>query len=324
MSVADRSPTGPEVTPELIAEASAWLSVLHGPNRNRATERGFTQWLNRSDSHKKAFEDVTEIWEEACALPRHSRVRTSSRPQPPRHFLRYVAPIAALLAGLAVGIYFVMRDAGVTTGIGEQRVLALEDGSRVILNTQTRVVIDFDKKTRRIELKQGEALFEVAKQPDRPFLVIAANRTIRALGTSFAVRRDQDQVAVTLVEGKVTVASASAATGTAAPPPVALTPGERVVFAPEKPLQTDHPPIEKLLAWQQRQVALTDVSLAEAIREMNRYSREPLVAHLPDHRPIRVTGLFRAGDSLSFARAVAGAYQLDVVEQDGEIRLEEK
>lgn len=216
-------------------------------------------------------------------------------------------------------VAFLIRDTGVATGIGEQRVLALKDGSRVILNTQTRVSVNYNKAARRIELKEGEALFEVAKHANWPFYVTAGDRTIRAVGTSFAVRRDRDQVSVILVEGRVTVATTAEAT--VATPPVVLTPGDRIVFAREKATRTDHPPIEKLLAWQRREVALTDVALTDAITEMNRYSRERLVAQLPDGPPIRVTGLFRAGDSMSFARAVAEAYQLDVVKEDGEIKL---
>jgi transmembrane sensor len=315
----ERKPTEPKVTPELIAEAAAWVAILHGPNRTHATERGFTQWLKRSDSHAKAFEEATEIWEEARALPRPRRLRTYRRP-PRRNFFARLLPVGALLlVVMGAGIAFLMRDTSVATGIGEQRVLALEDGSRVILNTQTRVSVNYNKEARRVELEKGEALFEVAKHADWPFYVTAGDRTIRAVGTSFAVRRDQGRVSVTLVEGKVTVATTAEPTSTT--PPVVLTPGERVVFAREKPAQTDHPPIEKLLAWQRREVALTDVALADAIIEMNRYSREQLVAQLPDDRPIRVTGLFRAGDSMSFARAVAEAYQLDVVKEDGEIKL---
>jgi len=319
MSVTERRSTEPNVTPELIAEASAWVAILHGPNRNRSTERGFAQWLKRSECHAKAFEEATEIWEEARGLPRPRRLRTYRRPPPSSFFTRHLAFGAVLLVLMGAGVAFLMRDTGVATGIGEQRVLALEDGSRVILNTQSRVIVQYNEAARRIELKEGEALFEVAKRSDWPFYVTAGDRTIRAVGTSFAVRRDKDRVAVTLVEGKVTVTPTAAETE--AVPPVALTPGERVVFAPEKPAETDRPAIEKLLAWQRREVALTDAALSDAIAEMNRYSRERLVAQLPDAGTIRVTGLFRAGDSASFARAVAEAYQLDVVEQGGEIRL---
>lgn len=318
MSLMNGRSTQPTVTPELIAEASAWVAILHGPHRTNSTERGFSQWLKRSDSHAKAFEEATDIWEEARSLPRPRRLRTFGRTPPPSFLRRQLAVAALVLAAVGVGFFILMPDSGVSTNIGEQRVLALEDGTLVILNTQTRVVVNYDSRERRIQLKEGEALFEVAKRADWPFYVTAGDRTIRALGTSFAVRRDEDRVAVTLVEGSVTVTPTDDAS--AEIPPVALTPGERVVFEPSQPAKADRPQIEKLLAWQRREVALTDVALAEAVAEMNRYSREQLVAQT-DTLPIRVTGLFRAGDSMSFARAVAEAYHLEVEETHGEIRL---
>jgi transmembrane sensor len=83
----------------------------------------------------------------------------------------------------------------------------------------------------------------------------------------------------------------------------------------------DTPPLERLLAWERREVAFENTTLEDAMREMNRYNRKPLVADLPKGRSINVTGLFRAGDSMSFARAVAEAYRLQVAETGTEFRL---
>lgn len=155
MSATERNPIGPNVTPELIAEAAAWVTVLHGTH---ATEHRFAQWLKRSDSHAKAFDEATEIWEQARALPRPRRLRTYRRPSRPNFFTRHLAVGALLLVLLGAGVAFSIRDTGVATGIGEQRMLALKDGSRVILNTQTRVRVNYSKAARRIELKEGEAV----------------------------------------------------------------------------------------------------------------------------------------------------------------------
>jgi transmembrane sensor len=309
----------PHITPELIAEASAWLAILHGPDRTSATERGFTRWMKRSAQHARAFEEATGIWEEARSLPRPPRLREVHRTRRVSRLLLRPAFAAAALAAIAIAAVWQMQHSGVSTGVGEQRVLALDDGTRVILNTDSRVVVDYSRRARSIELKEGEALFEVARHSDWPFFVTAGDRRIQALGTSFAVRRDAHQIAVTLVEGKVTVASL--ATGSSGASPVVMAPGERVVFTPFSPAKADRPPMDKLLAWQRREVALDNVVLSDAVAEMNRYSRKRLVADAGDVSAIRVTGLFRAGDSLSFARAVAEAYQLDVVEEKEEIRL---
>jgi transmembrane sensor len=325
----------PEVTADLIAEAAAWLAVLHGPNRTAATERGFSQWMKKSPGHARAFEEATAIWEEARNLPRPRlwRANFRQRPAPRIGFLRSAA-IAVVLALFAVGAtIYVQRQAGVGTNIGEQRVLALDDGTRVILNTGTRVVVSYDREARRVELKNGEALFEVAKSPTWPFIVTAGDRRIEALGTSFVVRRDNRQLAVTLVEGSVAVSSASPrlsarsaadalrSENPANPGTLMLTPGERIIFRDAQPVKKDRPPLENLLAWQRREVALDNAVLSDAVAEMNRYNRKPMRIASAEAANVRVTGLFRAGDSMSFARAVAEAFDLEITEEPDAIVL---
>ena len=112
---------------------------------------------------------------------------------------------AAALVALVVGGVLYWRSLGITTELGEQRNLTLSDGTRVALNTATKIRVRYDNAARRVELERGEALFEVAKVPARPFVVIAGGRRVTAVGTSFVVRRDNEEVAVTLLEGKVTV-----------------------------------------------------------------------------------------------------------------------
>lgn len=319
------SNTAPEVTADLIAEAAAWLAVLHGPNRTQATERGFAQWLKRSEAHAMAFEEATGIWEEARNVPRprvlHPSFRSAHAPR--SRFLQAVA-IAAALAVVAVGsVFYLQRPAGISTRIGEQRVLALDDGSRIILNTDTRVLVSYTDKARSVELKEGEALFEVMRDSARPFIVTAGERTIRALGTSFVVRRDAQRLAVTLVEGKVAVAPTQQAgtIGDTVAGTVLLSPGERAIFDAGNLLKKDRPQLENLLAWERREVAFDNSALADAVTEMNRYNRKPLAIEVSGAGGMNVTGLFRAGDSLSFARAVAEAYDLQVTEEPDRIVL---
>lgn len=319
------SPTSQgELPASVVAEAAAWLAVLHGPGRTQATEKGFFKWLQASPDHARAFEEATEIWEDSRNLPRGAR------------FPRAVAAVrwksmavaaAAVALFVVVGFILHWQYAGVATGVGEQRVLTLKDGTQVVLNTATRVVVSYDRQARTVELKSGEALFEVAKRPAWPFIVIAGDRRIRALGTAFVVRREEDRVDVTLVEGKVTVTDAS----TAAPDPavlappgaqlVVLSPGQRMTFDDTGVAQLDHPKLENVLAWQRREVALDDTPLSKAIAEVNRYSTRPVVLEQQQAARVHVSGLFRTGDSLSFARAVAAAYHLELVEQPHRIVL---
>jgi len=280
--------------------------ALPGSPAVGTTESGFAEWLKRSASHARAFEEATEIWQDAKRLPR-PKLTAIRRARP----LTKLAAAVALLGAVAAGTYLCLSNPAVATGIGEQRVLVLEDGSRVILNTRTRIVVAYDKHTRHLTLEEGEAAFEVAKRPDWPFVVNAGDHEVTALGTAFTVRLEGSQIAVTLMEGNVSVDHDARE----------LAPGQRLSFTKIAPPALDTPPLDRLLAWERREVAFEDTSLEEAMQEMNRYNRKPLVAALPPGRSIHVTGLFRAGDSMSFARAVAEAYRLQVAETGTEFRL---
>jgi transmembrane sensor len=139
--------------------------------------------------------------------------------------------------------------------------------------------------------------------------VTAGDRTVRALGTSFVVRRDDARVAVTLVEGKVAVADE------------VLSPGTRVVYEGAAPVRRDQPNLERLTAWQRGVVMLEETPLADAIAEMNRYSTVKLDVEQPQVSAYEVSGIFRAGDSMRFARAVARTYGLVVTERPDRIVL---
>lgn len=210
-------------------------------------------------------------------------------------------------------------DGSLSTGVGEQRILTLDDGTRISLNTATRLSIDYDRQARRVKLTSGEALFEVAKRPDWPFIVTAADRTITALGTAFVVRRNEGDLAVTLVEGKIAVDSVRPVAHTQ--PLKIATPGQRVTYTSDASARVDHANVDSLTAWRRGQVVLQSIRLADAIAEMNRYSTVRLSLEDEAAGDVRISGVFRAGDSALFARAIAETYHLTATEQNGTIVL---
>lgn len=321
----DRVPT------ERLAEAAVWITRLHSDDRDKAMEAGFREWLNANPDNARAFELHTEVWEDTPNLRRVVPFAHDVAAEPARHF-RFPLAAAALAAGLAAvaavglwtGVFGPDRN-GVSTRIGEQRFLALEDGSRVFLNTATKVEVHYGDAERRIELKSGEALFDVAKDVTRPFIVRAGNREVRALGTSFVVRQDGDVTAVTLVEGKVAVSEAGTAESAqrleAKSTTVSLTPGQRVIFERTTTPKVDTPSLDTTTAWRRGQVVLDGTPLSRAVEEMNRYNAVKLVVRDPEVSALPVDGLFQAGDSMSFASAVAMRYGLQIIEGEGEIAL---
>jgi len=349
MSSPQRNTNNP-VAPERLAEAGVWIARLHGGNRTRAIEAGLKRWLREDAENARAFEIATEVWDDAENLRRFVplRPKLASRPRSSMAPIFAMAAAASLLLFLGAVLWF--QNLGViTTGVGEQRQMVLEDGTRVFLNTDTRLVVSYNNDARRVELRRGEALFNVAKKSDWPFIVTAGDREVRALGTSFVVRREEQQLAVTLVEGKVVVSPVQQATQSAAESALAqqpaqstgsaapsvdkqtsapgrsdvftLAPGQRLTFGAGSPARLDTPSVEKATAWRRGQVILDDTPLRAAAEEMNRYNAIKLVVAEDVAADLLVSGLFQAGDSIHFANAVADTYNLNVQERNDEIIL---
>jgi transmembrane sensor len=297
------------IPPEALAEAGVWIARLHGDERDRDLEAAVRQWLQASPSNARAFELATEVWDDAANLRRLVPLGMSRSVRRIHVSIALAATVLMVLAVVAVLALYLYPD-GVRTGVGEQRTVTLEDGSRVYLNTATHIIVHYDSRSRRVELETGEALFDVAKAFDRPFIVTAGDREVLALGTSFVVRRDNQRLAVTLVEGKVRVNEK-----------FTLTPGQRLTLTPGGAARLDMPSIEKATAWRRGQVILDDTPLVSAVAEMNRYSPVKLVVEQPEAGNLLISGLFQAGDSASFARAVAATYGLTAVNRGNEIVL---
>lgn len=336
----------PRVTPDIAAEAALWVARLHGPERNPAMEREFRAWQQRSAAHREAFERCTDVWMEVPRLKVSDAYGAvaSARLGEQRKGARRAAWQWAMAAG--VGVLFAgslamlqsWRDQGVYgTAVGEQRSIVLDDGTRMLLNTGTKVRVAFDAARRSVEIGEGEALFEVAKDANRPFVVHAAGSEVVAVGTAFAVRFTDSPsqgggLAVTLIEGQVSVrpAQAGEGVGLAPPAPVTLRPGDRLRLdhragarVADTVTRVDRPNVEQVVAWRRREAVFQDVPLADAVSEMNRYSRTPVVlsGSLPS-AGLHVSGVFRTGDNAGFARAVAALHGLTVREGSGRLELE--
>ncbi len=322
-----RTPTDDLIPPQRLAEAGVWIARLHGDDRSRDLEAGLRRWLQESPLNARAFELATDVWDDAQNLRRVMPLTFDTTPRRRSRFPLAIATVAAVALVAMISI-FLFRSNGVATAVGEQRMLTLNDGTRVYLNTATRVVVHYDSSTRRVELEAGEALFDVAKRPDWPFIVTAGDEQVKALGTSFVVRRDEQRLAITLVAGKVTVSSVPSTQASnilsprgAAAAPLTLAPGQRLTFTTGGSARMDTPSLDKIVAWRRGQLVLDDTQLAAAVAEMNRYSPVQLVIERPEDGQLLVNGLFQVGDSLSFAHAVAEMHGLKVVEQGSRIIL---
>jgi transmembrane sensor len=306
------------------AEAAAWVARLHGAERSRALEDGFRRWLEMDPAHARAFEIATEAWELGGSLRRSQMAHTSDSFSE-RHtlspFARRVVALAAAMCAVLVGtlLYFNLADSAVSTQLGEQRMFTLNDGTRILLNTDTRIILEESDSRRHVRLEKGEALFEVSKDPLRPFVVTTGGKDVVALGTSFIVRHEPNRLAVTLMEGRVAVSpvpalrtAADVQTPETMDDQAFLEPGQRLTFQGRELPVVDRPQLEIVTAWRRGEVVLENTPLQDAAEEMNRYSEVKLVIDDPRVADIRISGIFRTGDSVRFAHAVAESYQLAV------------
>jgi transmembrane sensor len=207
------------------------------------------------------------------------------------------------------------------TQIGEVRVIALSDGSVVSLNTNSEIAVRYSASRRYIELLQGEALFDVAKNKQRPFIVQAGITQVRAVGTSFTVKALPNRSVQVLVrEGVVEINRPNTPVA-----PIVMVPMNNRAIAPldspivAKPVETAE--VGRELAWRVGRTAFHGETLAEAAAEFARYSNIHIEIDDPKIASEKVTGLFVSTDPVGFAKAVAVSFGLHAEISDNRIRL---
>jgi len=222
----------------------------------------------------------------------------------------------SLLVGLTLwgGLMLTRRGTEYSTAVGEQRSITLSDGSVVFLNTNSEVRVRLARTGRNIDLLRGEARFQVAKSPQRPFVVATSDATIRALGTVFNVAMSQDGTQVAVIEGRVELRERTASpasvpdavpesspAGSAVGPKkqqaqIELAAGQRAAVTTRGILSDVGPSIESVNAWTERRLVFRDKTLAEVVRQFNRYRQQPLVIDDPRLAGLRVSGTFDPSD----------------------------
>jgi transmembrane sensor len=152
------------------------------------------------------------------------------------------------------------------TATGEQRQINLADGSRLLLNTDSAVTVDVAGKVRRVQLLRGEAYFEVAHAPQRPFWVVADDVRARVTGTEFSVGRNKDNVTITVAEGRVETSTQAHAEQI-----TPLTAGESARYQGQQLATVQITDVQRTLAWRQEQMVFVQATLTEVVEQINRY-----------------------------------------------------
>ncbi len=333
----------------VVAEASEWFIEFRAGDVNGEARLQFIEWLRRSPEHIQAYLELADAWSalpssdpggrfdiasliararnEADVIaispvnPGFSRAEPKAAPHDLRTVRRRFIPAAAALAMLAVLAALIVwndRDTSrsYSTGIGEQRTIQLADGSTVELNARSKVEVRLTDHRRDVALVEGQALFHVAKDKQRPFVVRVGEAQVRAVGTEFDVYRKQIETVVTVVEGRVETYP-----GTDGAAAIVLSAGEQLTVIPHiaaKPTRTD---TAAATAWVQRRLIFEETPLSDVAEEFNRYSRRPLVIDDDELAKLKISGVYSSADPASLINFLRNQNSIQVLETGDHVRV---
>jgi transmembrane sensor len=316
----------------LPTSAEAWLARLLAEDCTTWERQAFERWRHTHPDHDAAYRELEALWQQSSALAQLPDVDALiGPPVRPRRRQRWMLPVAAAATVLLAFAATLIQPwkplplgERVATVTGQQQPLTLPDGSTVLLDAQTVLRVRYSDATRALILTRGQAQFDVKPDPQRPFEVRAENGTVRALGTSFQVRVAEEDVTVTLLEGKVAVEVAGLL-GTRREE--TLVPGEQVRYAlATEPLAPKAPAdLEVVEAWPRGDLVFKGWRLDRLVREMNRYSEAQLHLGDPALSQLTLSGRFHAGDYRTMLRVLESEWPIVAVRNDeGDIVLSQR
>lgn len=313
-------PTAP-LGNQFYDEAAEWFAKMRGPDA-KSHEPNFKAWLARGALHRAAYNKVAEIFTDSGRVddPDKSRGNEKPRSGPGKRGLAMIALLIGMGAISAKVLFHVglgrqeagrLQDASpdqftIASAVGQIRRVALQDGSSILLDTNSEVQVAFTAKDRRLRLVRGRARFEVAHE-QRPFNVAAGPGMVTARGTIFDVRLgDGGKVSVALLRGAVDVT----VTGSGAPSRQRLNPGERTAFAPR--LETPRPIADhEQNLWMQAKGEFHDELLIDVVAEANRYAHLRIQIGDTETERLQVSGIFSLKDTAALSIKLAALFDLE-------------
>ena len=304
-----------ESSEQLQSAAAAWLARQDSDRWTDADAADLASWLDVSTARRIAYLRLYRVWNQADRLKALGAGRPAGAvpgrgawsfapcdwPRTPVSIPVRTArrALAAAVAIFLMGAAWLLWPLGASyrTPIGGLASVGLQDGSRMTLNTDTSVLVTQSASEREVTLRSGEAFFEVAKDPGRPFVVDAGGSRVIAVGTEFSVRRDGAEVEVVVSQGHVRLDTALLHSGE-----MARSSSAHEVYIVERTASE----IEEALSWRTGFIAFRNVPLREIVSEFNRYNRRKLVVQDPGAAAIRVGGNFRATNLDGFVRLLQG------------------
>jgi transmembrane sensor len=281
-------------------DAADWLMRLQdADSAGEADWIEFDAWLSASPAHAAAYDDALAVWSDLGAMAPDLQaaarpIPLAARARPSRRLIGWGVAAAAAAAVLAVAVMPSVLTPTQTyeTGRGQTRTVALSDGSTIHMNAGSKISVRMTGSERQVAMNDAQAVFDVAKDPARPFLITVADRTVRVVGTEFDVSHRGDALAVTVRRGIVEVRPDAASAAGA----VRLVHGQRLDHAIGGDSRVSAVNPDEAFAWRAGRLIYRDRPLAEVVAELNRqFDRDIRLADATTGRQ-RVSGVLVLDD----------------------------
>jgi transmembrane sensor len=303
--------------------AAQWLLRLQGSDVLLEDTLAWQVWLNEDPRHAHAFARMEEVSQALRSLPLQDLQLRRRSAQP------WLLALAAVFAGVACALVFWKTTVpdSYNTAVGQNRIITLSDGSTIALGGDTAVDVSVTSHLRSVELKKGEALFTVTKDPNRPFKVRVGDATIVAVGTAFDVQRDSDRAIVSVTEGRVLVEPTAhflpvAVLQEFSPKlrTVRLDAGEQTMTGSagiEEPSKVEDP--AAATSWQTGRLAFRLEPLRYVIEDVNRYAPKPIVLEGEALGSLTITGTVERNNISGWINSLQRVFDLEAIEEDDRI-----
>lgn len=308
-----------------LEQASAWRMRIE-TDEDLAVSEDFQIWLSEPQN-REVYGRVCATWDSLDdhlaapqllairrdALARARRAAARGHLPDRRRLSAVVALLGIAVAGIGIWRYWPWPS-DYATGVGERRVVMLEDGSRVSLDSNSEVRVRYTKAARELVLEHGRARFDVAHNMARPFTVMAGNETVVAVGTTFDVEKLSNKVLVTLIEGRVFVRTETGSyvvfRGEHKPNRTTrLIAGQQLVTSGDRMPVLQPANITVATAWESGHLIFNNEPLVEAVERINRYTEKTVLVD-PGVAGVRISGVFNAGDINSFIDAITSYFPI--------------
>lgn len=322
-------------------EAAAWFAQLDGGDLSVRDLAAFREWMTRSPLHQLEVKNLAKVWGQLNSLtdlmePIAAAHATEKKLLSTKSQLRYrtgakwasMVAICLVVVFSAVGRFSLNQSENlksqpslITTNIGQHKTSILPDGSSVTLNTNSRIEVHYGDVERKIRLLKGEAIFDVVADKNRQFTVYAGDGVVRAVGTVFSVRIDDDIVNVAVTEGAVELSNIIevASPKTIAAPTIQLVEfvksGHIAIL--ENRLTLIEPvsiaQIQENLSWQDGLLTFSGEKLENVVEEVSRYTSLKISISNPEINNIRIGGVFPMDDTDAFFGALEAGFGISVL-----------